>query len=193
MKCEFCGKEYKTEKGLEKHLLNCKVKQRLEVYNTNTLLKYNFVWFSKYFYPFGNKKVKDKDLPLFYCQSKYFDKLYELTKLEQTVELYTPEDYFNYLYCRKIKFTEWALEKHLLDFLYDWSYNEPLDHAIYRSKKYLENHNWTLETISPYNLFLALRYGNISFKYIKSVNFDWKKNIECESEEIAYLKYFLRD
>ena len=165
-KCPYCEKVYKTEKGLEKHLVNCKIKQRLAIYNLNSLLRYNFTWFYKYVLPFANQKVKNTQLPLFYCKSKYFDRLWKLTQFEESVELYSPEDYMNYLLINKININQWCLEEHLFGFLYDWSGNEPLDHAIYRSKKYLENHNWTLETISPYNLFLALRYGNISFKYI---------------------------
>ena len=192
MKCPYCEKEYKTQKGLDNHLLKCKIKQRLDVYNVNPLLKYNFTWFYKNYLPFANKKVKDSQLPLFYCKSRYFDKLLKLSELEIALELYSPEDYFNYLSSNKINFYDWDKEVHLLNFLYEWSYNEPLDHAIYRSEKYLKEHNWTLETINSEDLFLALRYGKISYKYIKEKKFDYEKKLLCDLDELRFLKYFLR-
>ena len=191
-KCPCCDKVYKTEKGFNKHLNECKIKHRLELFHLNSLLRYNFTWFYKNFLPFANKKVKDSDLPLFYCRSKYFDRLWKLTSLEYTLEVYSPEDYFNYLVANKINFNHWDRETYLLDFLYEWSFNEPLDHAIYRSEKWLKEHNWTLETINPSDLFLALRYGKISYKYIQHKKFDYANHLLCDLDELRFLKYFLR-
>ena len=194
VKCPYCDKEYKTEKGLEKHLQKCKIKQRLDYYNSHSLIRYNFVWFYKFYLPFQSKKVKDKDIPLMHCKSKYFDRLLKLTNFEEVVELYSPEDYFNYLVMNKININEWCDEQNLLNFLYEWSFNEPLEHAIYRSEKWLNEHNLTLETISGSDLFDCLKYGKLSYKYIQENGFDYanKLDIYCDIDELRFLKYFLR-
>ena len=98
-----------------------------------------------------------------------------------------------YLLGNKISINKWCEEEHLINFLYDWLYYEDENHAIKRSEKWLDDRGLLLQTISPNRLFLALKYGNISIKYVKYKNFDWENKVDCESDELTSLKYFLRD
>jgi len=190
--CQFCNKEYKTENGLKKHLEKCEKKSRYEMLMINHELFANMNLFCGQIYGKGFYTQNDKTI-LFMANEKHFKKIKEFTDYCIKTEVYSQQDFLMYLLSNKININQWCCEKHLINFLYDWLYYEDENHAIKRSEKWLNDRGLLLQTISPNRLFLALKYGNISIKYVKSKNFDWEKNIDCESEELNSLKYFLRD
>lgn len=190
-KCVFCGKEYKSEKGLTKHLEKCEKKKRYEMLEINPELYANMNLLCNRLYSkkFNNPATNQK---LFMANEKNFKKINDFTDYCLKVGVYSQQDFLMYLLANGISINKWCEEKHLINFLYDWLYHEDEKHAIDRSIKYLNDRNLTMETISPYRLYLALRYGNISIKYLKSINYNWEKNVDCDSDELFKLKYFLR-
>ena len=188
--CPYCAKTYKTEKGLAKHLEKCVKKKNYDLLSgypdlfANMNLVCGYLYKKKY-YSLMNKQ-------LFMANDRNFTKIKNFTDYEIGVGLYSKIDFIAYLLANKISINKWCEEEHLINFLYEWLYYEDEDHAIRRSIKWLEDRGLTIETISPNRLFLALRYGNISIKYLKSINYNWEKNVDCESDELIKLKYFLR-
>lgn len=189
--CPYCGKEFKTEKGITNHLEKCEKKARYEILSMNVDLYSNMYSLCSYLY--GNRFSMCGDTKMFIVNDKHFKKIKDFTDYEIGLELYGKQDFIMYLIANKISINDWQKEQHLTNFLYDWLYYEDEKHAIQRSIKYLNDRGLNMETISPNRLFLALKYGNISVKYLKSINFDWQKNVDCEREELVSLKYFLRD
>ena len=189
--CQFCGKEFKTEGGFDRHQDKCEKKARYEMLLIDPDLYANMhlicgKLYGKQFYDQGNKEK------IFMAKEKHFKKVKEFTDYCVKLGVYSQQDFLMYLLSNKININKWCEEQYLINFLYDWLYYEDENHAIKRSEKWFEDRNLTLKTISPYRLFLALKYGGISIKYLKSKNFNWENNIDCDSDEKAYLKYFLR-
>lgn len=190
--CPYCDKEYKTEKGLEKHLEKCEKKKHYEILShyPNLYANMNLVCgtlYGKKYYNLGSEQKR------FMAKEKHFKKIKEFTDYCTKMSVYSQEDFMMYLLGNKISINKWCEEEHLINFLYDWLYYEDENHAIKRSEKWLDDRGLLLQTISPNRLFLALKYGNISIKYVKYKNFDWENKVDCESEELTSLKYFLRD
>lgn len=188
--CPYCYKIYKTLKGFEKHLNNCKKKENYELLSNYPDLFANMNMICGYLYNKKYYSINNKQF--FMANDKNFSKVKNFTDYEVSIDLFGKIDFLTYLIANKISINDWTKEQHLTNFLYDWLYYENEEHAIKRSIKYLNDRGLNIETISPNRLFLALKYGNISVKYLKSINFDWEKNIDCESDEMVRLKYFLR-
>ena len=188
--CPYCGKEFKTEKGITNHLEKCEKKNRYEILQIYPDLYANLYTICNYLY--GNKFVMCGDCKKWMANDKYFKQVKDFTDYCIKSEVYSHQDFIMYLLANKVPFNKWKNESNLINFLYDWLYYEDEENAIKRSKKWLNDRDLSLETISPNRLFLALKYGNISVKYLKSMNYNWENNVDCESEEKTNLKYFLR-
>lgn len=189
--CQFCGKEFKTETGFDKHQDKCEKKARYDILLIYPELFANMNLFcgqlyGKKYYDLGNGQK------VFIAKEKHFKKVKDFTDYCTKIGVYSQQDFLMYLLTNKISINKWCEEEHLINFLHSWLYYEDKEHAIKRSEKWLADRSLSLDTISPNRLFLALKYGNISIKYINFKNFDWERNIDCDSDEKAYLKYFLR-
>ena len=188
--CPYCQKSYKTEKGCRKHVETCEKRKNYDMLTEDPDLFVNMNLICGFLY---QKKYYNQDnKQLFMANDRIFSKVKKFTEYEQAMEVFGKIDFLTYLFANKISINKWCEEEHLINFLYNWLYYEDESHAVNRSINWLEKHNLTISTISPNRLFLALKYGNISVKYLNAIEYDWEHNIDCDSDELTKLKYFLR-
>ena len=73
---------------------------------------------------------------------------------------------------------DWSSSNTYKSWLYQYLKDEPETTSIKRSEDYLNQNGVTLDTISSNRLYLAIRYGLITNKYLKSKNFDVKSHLD---------------
>lgn len=166
--CRYCNKKFKTEKGFNNH--HC---EKMDRWN-------NFNWFGYLAFNMFCKKnfikvsLVEEEQKLKFINSKYykeFDK-FGLWLLEMNV--IDVVSYIQYLISNEIHINQWYKEKTLRCFLYNYLRTEPLSSAIFRSEKYLKDNCIKLEDISSNRLYIALKNGFISIKYLRHNNFNYK-------------------
>lgn len=174
-KCVCCGKEYKTEKGLNNH--HCKYQDRF------TLVEQHH-WFKKWliFKTVYKLKVK-KDLGQEYIDFLKFTSFNELTKFFQWTEDVNIIDFNTYMTFVKdrnypLKF--WSSDKTYRWFLEDYLKKEPLTLACERSKKYLDSNGLSLDDLTQNRLYFSLLTGVISNKFLVKNCIDVRKLLDLK-------------
>lgn len=77
-----------------------------------------------------------------------------------------------------IEMKNWTSSTAYRSWLFQYLKEEPEAASIKRSVDYLNQIGATLETISQNRLYLAIRYGLITNKYLKTQNFDVKSHLD---------------
>ena len=186
-KCEYCGKVLKTETGFQKHM--CEKKKRIFNFNYGAFNCYiDYMCFSRTRISKDPEKQK-----LTFVNSPLYKTFVTVNEYLKTIDTLFPHQYIQWLANNMIESKKWDDDHTYHCFLYDYLHNEEQERAIQRSEEFLKKINETLETISPYDLYVALYNGKISYKYIQYLNFDYvnKIDIVLSSTELNQLKFFL--
>ena len=185
--CKYCGKKFKTEKGFQKH--HCEKMERWNNFNWLGYLAFNM--FSK------SNHIKiykdDEKQKMNFIQSHYYKEFDKFGKWVLEMNVIDIPEYIKYLIKFAVPIKEWYCEKTLRWFLCCYLRTESMASAIQRSEKYLQDNNITLETISSSRLYLALRNGFISNKFLLKNNFDYKQILRNNLSENDFnqLEWFL--
>ena len=184
--CQYCGKTFKTEKGFEKH--NCKYKERMM--NFNHLAYTLFNMFMRYSHL---SRFKDEEKQkMKFIKSRYYNDFDIFSKWCADINIINIVDYMEFLCNNNISIKEWKDEKILRCWLYNYLRKEPEWQSIERSKKFLnEKIHTSIENISSPLLYLALRNGFITKKYMDSIGFNYKDKLLISDIEMSQLVYFL--
>ena len=182
MKCKYCNKEFKSETNFKKH--SCEKMKRF--YSLNHIELSFFKNFQKL-----KKEETEIEIMFRYIHSKYYKQIHDLSIWCKDMNVIDPTEYFIFLLRNNIHAKKWANEDTLKTFLYDYLRQELPIIAIQRSKEYLDKNNLNLDNISSPRLYLALKNGFISIKYLKHVGFDYNKVLDLKETEKNVLKYFL--
>ena len=168
MKCEFCGKEFKTEKGFEKHM--CEKKSRYVNFNE---VGYQ-VWLTicNVFKVRLPKNSDDKTLKLKFINDKSYKCICLFSHWMIETGVLNAFSYISFLKSNMIPMKNWMDSNTYKCWLYQYLKDEPETISIKRSEDYLNNLGISLETISPNRLWLGIRYGHITNKYLKKKKFD---------------------
>lgn len=164
-KCEHCGKNFKTENGLIKHL--CKTKKRW--------LEKDELYFQKGFIIFQKfneivlraRKEKTRDE---FISSSYYDGFINLSKFLLSSPVAFTEKYYLYLFKNNIKMNIWdqyeTYRKFLLDFYKTDDPTKALERTLGFIGKWAENKEvpWTsfFKDVSPGLAIDWIKYGRIS-------------------------------
>lgn len=171
-KCEFCNKVLKTEKGFQNHM--CEKKKRFVEFNE---VAYH-VWLMicnifRIRIPKDDNKKK-----ISFINDVSYNKIVEFTNWVLETQVLNLFEYLKFLKDNEIKIIQWTNSRVYHSWLYNFLNNEPEAIAIKRSKDYLDSINLTLDSISSNRLFLAIKYGKISNKYLKFCNYDVRNKLD---------------
>lgn len=174
MKCEFCGKEFKTEKGFSRHM--CEKKERYVNFNT---IAYR-VWLTicNVFRIRLPQSQDEELLKMKFIQDKSYKAYVTFAQWLLDTSVIDVFSYITFLNTHQVAMKDWTKPNVYKSWLYEFLKNEPDALSINRSKKYLESNGLTLETISSNRLYLAIRYGWITNKYLKLQNFDVREHLD---------------
>lgn len=184
--CQYCGKTFKTDKGFEKH--NCKYKQRMTNFNHLAYALFNmFLKFSH----LSRFKEEEKQKMKF-IKSHYYNDFDSFAQWCVHINIINVVSYMEYLCQNQIEIKNWKDEKTLRCWLYTYLRAEPEWQSINRSKKFLdEKLHQTLDQVTSPMLYLALRNGFITKKYMDSIGFNYKDKLLISPTELNQLVYFL--
>ena len=187
LKCKFCNKEFKTTSGYERHM--CEKKNRYVNFNHTAFLYYNdfLIW------SHTKKSKNPEEQKMGFIKSSFYKDFVKLSDWLSEINAFSPHLYIQWVVKNNVSIKDWIKSRTYHSFLFEYLKLENDDEAIFRSQQFLDNKNETLETIAPYDLYMALYYGHISFKYIKKKNFDYKNKIDIvvTKEELNQLEFFL--
>ena len=174
MICEFCGKEFKTEKGFQKHM--CEKKKRYVNFDE---IGYQ-VWLTicnvyKVRLP---RNPTSEMLKLRFITDKSYKAICLFAHWTIDVGVLNVFSYISFLKKNMISMKDWSSSNTYKSWLYQYLKDEPETTSIKRSEDYLNQNGVTLDTISSNRLYLAIRYGLITNKYLKSKNFDVKSHLD---------------
>ena len=176
MKCEFCGKEFKTEKGFQKHM--CEKKRRfVEFDNVGYQVWLRICNIFKIRLP---KVNGDDDIPLRmrFINDKSYKAICLFARWVIDVGVLNPFSYISFLKTNMVEMKNWTSSTAYRSWLFQYLKEEPEAASIKRSVDYLNQIGATLDTISQNRLYLAIRYGLITNKYLKTQNFDVKSHLD---------------
>lgn len=163
-KCKYCGKVYKTQKGFEKH--HCKEMDRY--HEITDVTEYVFTIFHNTY--IENKMPNNsEDRKLFIAKSRYYDIVKSLEKWALETQPINFMEYVKFLKFNLVPFKKWTLDHTYHCFLYQYLREEPDAIAIQRAETFLKNNDLTIDTISSNRLFLAIKFGTISPKYLRYI------------------------
>lgn len=175
--CKYCGKVYKTSKGLEKH--HCEQMDRYNEITDATIYVFNIV--NKYykFYAKSLPTVKE-ELTFIVANSKYYGIIKDLEKWALATNPLNFSEYVAYLFANKISYKSWCKDIVYHNFLIGYLKNEPAAIAINRGETYLKSIGVTIDTISSNRLYLLIKYGTISKKYLDYLGIDVSKRLDAQ-------------
>lgn len=161
--CQFCKKEFKTEKGFAKH--NCLKKDRYDNFNV-LAFKLWLQW-----HKFCKLKVsKDEERnKLRFIGSKEYVHFVKFANYLIELNPLNAYEYVKWLVQYNVKFTNWESEKFYHNWLVDYLKNENKLAACKRSEMFLAQENIDINSISESRLYLYLYYGRISPYYIQKI------------------------
>lgn len=171
-KCEFCNKVLKTESGYAKHM--CEKKKRFVNFNEPAYM----VWLMMANI-FRNRLPKnDDEKKIAFVKDSFYNQIVTFTQWVLETEVISLFDYMSFLKNNQVKITDWTNSRVYHNWLYAFLKEESDAIAIKRSQDYLTNNGLDLETISGNRLFLAIKYGKISNKYLKYRNYNVRDKVD---------------
>lgn len=184
-KCKYCGKEYKTQKGLEKH--HC---VQMDRYNeVNDVTQYVFTIVNTY-YKFC-KLPTDKEERIFtIINSKFFQIIKDLEKWAIETLPINLIEYVKFLSINNVPMNKWMIPHTYHCFLYKYLKEESASIAIIRGERYLKDNSISLNNISSNRLYLAIKYGQLSKKFFDYMKFN-PKDILDESQWNDVKSFFI--
>ena len=171
-KCVFCNKVLKTESGFNKHM--CEKKQRFVEFNEPAYM----VWLMMANIFRTRIPKDDNEKKIAFVKDSFYNQTVTFTKWVLETEVINLFDYMMFLKQNNVKMTDWTNSRVYHNWLYSFLKNESEAIAIKRSQDYLANNGLDLETISGNRLFLAIKYGKISNKYLKFCNYDVRQKVD---------------
>ena len=164
MKCPFCKKEFKTEKGFEKH--TCLKKERYEKFNT---LAYRLwlQWHKFCQLRVSNDEEKNK---LRFISSKEYNHFDKFTNYLIELNPINAYEYVRWLVNHNVKLYNWDKPDIYHQWIVEYLTNENEIVACKRSEMFLEQECADINNISEHRLFLYLYYGKVSPYYIKKID-----------------------
>lgn len=161
--CKYCGKVYKTCKGLEKH--HCEQMDRYETITDTTIYVFNIVNLNYKIYPKALPTVEE-ELKYIICNSKYYGIIKALEKWALETNPLNFVEYVKYLRDNQVNYKSWTKDLVYRNYLIKYLREEPLSIAINRGENFLKSIGVTIDSISSNRLYLAIKYGTISKKYL---------------------------
>ena len=171
-KCIFCNKVLKTEKGFQNHM--CEKKRRYVEFNE---VAYR-VWLMISNIFRINIPKNDEKKKMAFINDTFYNKIVDFTKWILEVNVINLFEYISFLKNHDIKIDSWKDSRVYHCWLYEFIHKEPEAIAIKRSADYLDALNLTLDNISSNRLFLSLKYGNISYKYLNHCGFNAREKLD---------------
>jgi hypothetical protein len=164
MKCQFCKKEFKTQSGYDKHM--CVKKSRYV--NFNVLAFY--VWKSWNKLVHLKLSTDDEKNKIRFIGCKEYLIFEKFASYLNEIQPYDCYDYLEYLVKHNIKPNKWCSSDYFHKWVIDYDQRENKNLGIIRSKKYMENNNLDIQTVSESRLFNLLWNGRISPYYIDYID-----------------------
>lgn len=172
LKCQFCGKVFKTEKGFEKH--SCEKKQRYLNFDENAFtLWVTFMKISKTKLSTNYEKKK-----MAFINNSMYNFFVTLTQWCIDMDVVDIEAFIKYCYSLRLPSQLWISDSNYVNFIHWFIKNENKILAIKRSEQYLELNGLALNELSPNRLFFLLLSGKISNKFLTSRNVDVKSILD---------------
>ena len=180
--CEFCGKTLKTESGFNKHM--CEKKKRF--------VEFNEIAFAVWLMMTNIFRIRvpkdDEQKKYAFVKSPYYNQMVSFSNWVLETRVLSLYEYLCFLKNNDVKMDSWTNSRVYHNWLYSFLLSEPEAIAIKRSKDFLDANGLNLENISSNRLYLAIKYGNISNKYLKSINCDVRSKVdESQWKEIRPL------
>jgi len=172
-KCHCCGKELKTEAGFKKHF--CKFQQRFIEVETNNWYPYWLLF--KTVFNIKTKKDTTKEYYDF-IHSPFYKDISAFFSWATSSQILDMRSYMKYLRENRHPIKTWCNDILYKDYLKKYIANELPLIAIDRSKKYLKDNN--INELSQNTLYFGILSGNISNKYLKSINIDSKNILDAK-------------
>lgn len=180
--CKYCGKVYKTEKGLFKHESSCPILDRYTYLNNSKCFQ-RWLMFKTVSKLKVNKDIeKEKENFIYSPLYKHIEKF---SKWCDDMEMFDERAYLEYVINFNVPVYKWCNDRFYERFIINYINNELPSIAIERSKKYLQSLGLTLETISANRLYMLLLSGKISKKYLQFCNFN--ANMRLDGGQIKIL------
>lgn len=195
MKCKYCGKEFKTERGYEKH--NCKKKMRSYLYWSGmrevwkSFCKIYDIKIPKQQSTWCGNKIEKQEKSFIECPC--FIDLHRFYDYQKSIQCIDVDSFMQYLKRKNINIKNWTFSTHYKEFLGEYLTGELTSLAIKRSEEYIVNNvqfndDIKLMELSPLRLYNLLRYGQINIKYIIYKDFDLScKLSQSEIYDIKHL------
>jgi len=147
LKCKYCDKEYKTQRGFDKH--ECEKKLRFEVRGTKAAAIGLHAFNNFYRTQMGGTKLKSyadfESSPYYRAFLKFGNYCVETKVLE-------PEQFAEYLLSKRVRVDLWCKDKQYDDFLIYLLQHEPVAKALERAILY--SHEWAKNAgAEPRDLF----------------------------------------
>ena len=173
-KCEFCGKEFKTESGFQKHC--CEKKRRYNEFDEVAFRIWSII--GSVFNVRYPKNITTDGIKKMFINDKSYKAIIMFAHWAVDTGELDIVSYLKFLKHNVVPMKQWSQSRVYNAWLIQFLKNEPLSMATKRAEDYLEGLGLTLETISQNRLYLAIKYGIISVKYLKSKDFDIKGALE---------------
>lgn len=164
MKCQFCKKEFKTEKGFQKH--TCLKKERYENFN---VLAFRLWLHWNRLCRLRVSKDEEKNKMRF-ISSKEYNHFEKFTGYLIELNPINAYDYVNWLVKNNIKIYNWYTPDVYHEWVVQYLKSENEISACKRSEMFLDQQCIDINNISENRLFLYLYYGKVSPYYIKKID-----------------------
>lgn len=160
--CPLCNKKYKTESGFKKH--RCIYMERLESLKQPVL----DMWlvFMKV-YKCKIPSSKEDMIKKFIKDGALYNTFTSLNSWFTDIRIPDIYKFFEFTKQYNIPVKDWKKEAVYYNYIVDFINSENEILAIKRSEDYLIANNLVLEKISSNRLYLMLKFGNISKKYLQ--------------------------
>jgi hypothetical protein len=173
-KCEFCGKEFKTEKGFQRH--SCEKKKRFMEFDEVGFRIWSIM--NNVFKVRMPRKITADELKMRFVNDKSYKAIVMFAHWVVDNGVLDIVSYLQFLNRNVVPMKQWTTSRVYKVWLIEYLKNEPLSQATKRAEDYLSAEGLTLETVSQNRLYLLIRYGIISVKYLKSKNFNIRQALD---------------
>lgn len=168
-KCQYCGKEYKTERGLIKHESSCPFIERYNYLNNSKCFQRWLMFKTASHLKVNSNLEIEKEK---FINSHTYKPFEKFSKWCDEMEMFDERAYIDFVVNFNVPVFKWCNDRFYERFLLNYISNELPAIACERSKKYLDSLGLSLNNISPNRLYMALLGGKISKKYLQISNFD---------------------
>lgn len=165
LKCPYCGKVYKTQKGFDNH--ECEQMRRFAARDEKHVRLALHLFNEFYLNQMYGKKQIDFET---FEKSSYYKAFVKFGKYCVESKVVAPDKFVNWLIKNKIKLDRWASDRNYDRFLIQYLQIEPVADALERAiqysirwgeKKKMPSH-YMLRYMSDFDLVRSIQNGNLS-------------------------------